>query len=1161
MTTSYNDIIKLRGGKAAYNIAEEKQGEWTSFIPNEQFNNVLRTVLKSVRGNSIDNHKSFWINGTYGTGKSHAVSVISHLLGDRVEDIQDWVNYEYGAEKFEALKQAIYSLRQEKRLMTVKLYGLEIMDNPLDLALVLQRAVVGTLKENDIQIEVKTDFDNYINHIENNRQFWQQQISLNNELSSFVENPDQLIDNLRSNDVGTFHKLNSVLRKQDLGVRLTNAVIKQWLLDVQNRLAELGTYQGLLIVWDEFTDVMTNAIGVPVLKELQEIAEAFANTENNSYIFLISHPSAFDKMGSEQLKQTDGRYFRMKYNMEPVSAFKIMSRKFEIVDKDRHDQMCQEFYTLNPDLLNIYTQTSNDPVETRQDLFNLFPLHPGTANLATYYATVVGSSSRSVFEFLGQNDAITQFLDNQDYFLNRRTITADYLWDYVLKVFQEDVANFGAVTERYNSYKLQVSNEGEAYIAIFKGILLLNAFNNVSGENNNDLVTPSESNIHNLFAGTQYDDEVNNVLQWFNEQGIIQRAPGGLYSVQFSALPSGEIEEKMKEMRQVEFRYTSQILRFSDAASNMFRGRYMQKVIRPFDFKFFSDVQNDAQLRAQIKNGKREVKSSVLYFALLFARNNDELSKLRDFAENCSTDANDKDLQNIVFIVFDEVLTDQKYDQFIEYQANYACASSHGFLDQQAVHRDNAINMVKEWMDAAQRGNAIVYINGFTKQPISVKHLSGIVNTSIAPMIFTYSPDAVEILRQKAPSTFWRQQNSKEIVRTFLFATSKAELSGLSSQMRPIQYLIQDCLDDNLQWKDDAPANHPFKIVFDKIDSIIKHADKSLPFNLDEKFSVLNKPPYGLYSCFAAMAMVAFALRPWDGKIFDLQGKPRDKNAMIDDICLLFKVWDDGKSNNKLNFKFQTPEEGKLCKALVSLFKLNSKSNTYNDITSLKDARYAITAEFLGKKNAPLWSIKYATSEALQNPSVILVISDSIKKLVDDIVQICQERDLRNPALVNETLQLIEEQRYEMKNILKVDAIFTEGFNNFLKSVELVHIKDDEIDDVRKYIEQNLQSTVGYWTEEEVTTAATHWRLWQQNLQNGQDDQGSETGSHSSLGSSSTGQGDSASEPSVASVALYAKRRRAKKLVARLRSLDEAKDLLNKVFDLAGEWLLDKIND
>ena len=47
MATKYDDIIKLRGGKASYNIENEKEGEWISFIPNEQFNNVLRTVLKS----------------------------------------------------------------------------------------------------------------------------------------------------------------------------------------------------------------------------------------------------------------------------------------------------------------------------------------------------------------------------------------------------------------------------------------------------------------------------------------------------------------------------------------------------------------------------------------------------------------------------------------------------------------------------------------------------------------------------------------------------------------------------------------------------------------------------------------------------------------------------------------------------------------------------------------------------------------------------------------------------------------------------------------------------------------------------------------------------------------------------------------------------------
>ena len=387
----------------------------------------------------------------------------------------------------------------------------------------------------------------------------------------------------------------------------------------------------------------------------------------------------------------------------------------------------------------------------------------------------------------------------------------------------------------------------------------------------------------------------------------------------------------------------------------------MQKAIRPYSFKFYSDVDNDSSLRSQIKNGRKEVKGSCLFFALLMAKDNDELARLRTFAEKCSTDQDDKDLKNIVFIVFDEVLGQNKYEQFIEYQANYACASSHGFVDQTKVHREHAVSMVKEWMEAAKRNNATVYINTEKesfKQPVSVKHLSSIVNSVISPIIYPYAPDSCEILRQKAPDTFWKAQNSKEIVRTFLFATTKEEISKVNAQMRPIQYLIQDCLDDSLKWKDDVSAEHPFKKVFDAVNSIIKHANKSLPFNFDEKFSILTKPPYGFYGCYATMGMMAFALKPWVNKIFDPQGKPRDANALIDDIVLLFKVWDDNKSNSKLNFKFQTPEEGKLCKELISLFKLNGADSTYKDVTSLKDARYAITADFLAKRNAPLWAIK-----------------------------------------------------------------------------------------------------------------------------------------------------------------------------------------------------------
>lgn len=331
MATKYDDIIKLRGGKAAYDIAEEKEGEWISFIPNEQFNNVLRTVIKSVRGNDIDNHKSFWINGTYGTGKSHAVAVISHLLGDEVDKIRNWVDYEYKDAKFAAIRQAIYSLRETKRLLTVNVYGLGAMTHPGDLALVLQKAVTETLHKHKINIAVPTDYENYIEQIRQNPEIWNHLIETHTALSSVVADSDQLVESLSTGDLGIFHRVSDTLREAQLDIRLNNDNIKQWLTEIQDRLAELGTYNGLLIVWDEFTDVMTDAIGVPVLKQLQEVAQKFMNEDSNSYIFLISHPSAFNGVDSEQLKQTDGRYHRMKYNMESVSAFKIMSRKFDII--------------------------------------------------------------------------------------------------------------------------------------------------------------------------------------------------------------------------------------------------------------------------------------------------------------------------------------------------------------------------------------------------------------------------------------------------------------------------------------------------------------------------------------------------------------------------------------------------------------------------------------------------------------------------------------------------------------------------------------------------------------------------------------------------------------------------------------------------------------
>lgn len=1078
MATTYNDIIRKRAGRAAYSIEEEKEGQWTSFIPNEQFNTVLRTVIRSVRGNDIDAHKSFWINGTYGTGKSHAVAVITHLLSDPIDKINEWVDYEYGGEKFKLIREQIYSLRQNKRLLPVKIEGLADMIDVVDLPLVLQTAVVKALKKENIEFVVDTDYDEMISHVTENEVIWNDLIDRNPALKSVASTREKLIQKLQAKDMATYQKAKVAQRTANMTILLRKDNVGSWLIEVQEKLRESTDYKGLLILWDEFTDVMDSSVGIPVLKALQTIAQKFANEENDSFLFLISHPSAFNKLGNEETKQTDGRYHRMKYNMEPVSAFKIMSRKFEIIDPERHKSMCDFFYTTNNQLLDLYTATSNDPKETSEDLLKLFPIHPATANLATHYATVVGSSSRSVFEFIGQNEAMENFLASESVFANRQTVTADYLWDFVLKVFQDDVQNYGAVTERFNTYRLHVEERGEAATAVFKGILLLNAFNNIAGDNNNDLVTPTEDNIINLFLGTQYESEVEEVLDWFNNEGVIQRAPGGIFSVQFSALPSHEIEELKQRLREDsdKFLYISKVLTFGDTASSFFEKKYVQKTNRPYSYNFYSVASNDALLKDSFKRAKRDAQPSDLYMALLFSKNNAEVAHLRHVAEEASNAAKegDKDLRDIIYIVFDTPFGDKEYDRFIEYMANYTAAQSLGFHDQVNVHREHAIEMIKEWMQATQRGNATIYING-EQIPISVKHISSQLNNAISPIIFPNGADAVEVLRMKAPNTFWKPQVSKEIIRTFIFSSSKSEVLNVAGQMKPVQYLIQDVLDDNLDWRQDIPANHPFKVVFDFVQNKIKYADKSLLFNFADKFDDLRRPPFGLSANYASAAMVAFALRQWANKIFDTLGKPLDQMKLVDAVWELFSVWDKGKSSNKLSFKFQTPEEGKLCKALVKTLKLD-KLKGYSDISSLKDARFAITSALLEEKGFPLWSLKFMDDDFCQSHPAI-TLNDDIRRLLDNIVAICAEKDIKNPALVKDTLDLIENYRADIPDILAKPGNFENGFYNFLYSQPGVDLHDYEADSAYDYIKKHLESTVGYWSENEVSIALKDWRI------------------------------------------------------------------------------------
>lgn len=1061
----YSDIVTLRSMRPAYNIQEESIGEWKTFIANDQFNDILNRMIKAVRNNDADHHKSVWIAGTYGTGKSHAGAVLKHLFCDPIEDIKEYVDEEYKKDKYAMLRAAILNVRQQKRLFPVNLYGQQSIAHEEDLSLQLQKEIKNALVNAGIKVAVKTDFDMLIQHIDDQPTIWQSLIDNNTILSSVAPDLKKLKQLLSACDTEVLDRVREAQRKAGIDIRMNSNNIQQWIFEVQDEIRKIG-YNGLLIIWDEFTEIMTSSIGTRLLVQLQKISEAMMNPENDSYFLFISHPSALNSLREDEREKTKGRYHYVSYNMEPVSAFKIMSKKFKVVNSVIYHAKVQKFFSTNDTLLDIFSSSSANPEETKENIQNLFPLHPSTANLATYYAREAGSSSRSVFEFLAC-DAVRDFLDNEFFFDSERTITCDYLWDYVREYFESDTARFGAVTERYNSHHLAVENAEGCYLKVFKGILLLNALNNIA---NNDTVTPSEENITNLFVGTEVEKDLPEILDFLNDKSIIQRQPNGNFSILFTALPGDEIQSIKEELISSNFLYTDQVIKFGDTAHNNFDKSFKQ-VCRPLSYQFFSKQANEFTLLSKIENTKKEAMAYEVFLAILVARSQTELLDLKDLAErNCKEDR----FHNTVFLVMETCFGEKSYDRFIEYQANAQCAQRHGLPNQQKTYFDNASSMITDWTNSMKGGNVVVYLNGYAIT-ISGSKLASTINMFIAPTVFYNGPEALDTIRTRSSYTYWKKASVKATVDAVLSYTTKQDIiNACGGPAKHVEFLLQDSVDDNLDWKTDIDPNHPLKKVCDYVDEWLSptHTNKNQTFNLGDKLIGLTQPPYGLFQSYAPMAMVAFAMRKYVNQIFDTNGKQRTTQHVVDDVVDLFKAWETGKTSTKLNFMFESKEASKLCRYFIEIFSLK-KLKGYSDISSLKDARWAIQQGFTKQKGYPLWALKHCTSD---------FNTDEMQSLIDNIIKVVNEPDsIKNTELLNSTIQGYEKQKFECGNLLveNYGRNFQEGFNNFLKNDGIVKLQDEEIPEAMAYLKGHLEGEIGLWTEIDVRDKLKDWRISQ----------------------------------------------------------------------------------
>jgi hypothetical protein len=1051
----YSDFITLQDYfHPVFNLQNEASGYWEKFIPTSQFNTLLEKTLDAVSSNIPANRKSIWVQGTFGTGKSHAGAVVKHLLCDEVNDISEYINCRIENPN---LRNRLTSIRNEKRYFPVVLSGVEGAYNPHTFALTLERTIKETLRNAGYKISVNSDFENAIELVENKAPYIQELIDSTPELRIIAKTKEEVLQKLRSSDIEFYLIIEDALQ-QKYSVQLSAGDLTKWLSEVEAEIRNKGIANGLLIFWDEFTSIL-DTISNGAINMLQKIAEL--SEKQNIYLYLISHRNtkAYGERADE-IKKMQDRFHIIQYNMEAITTYHIMAATLKKSD------VIQNGITLSYNVISdakmhkfgelITYLTDNNSQQSKDDVKNLFPLHPYTAFLCSSLADHIGSANRSVFNFMyDSKSGFLNFLQDEGAYAENRLLTANCLWDFFLESFLGDSIKYGIVTETYHAHINNVANQGLQYEKVFKGILLLNAMRNTFEK---EQVLPSSKNIKYLFSSEDFENELDTILEYLDKNQIVQKDPSDNFLIAFSSLPATEINEE-KKRAEAHYKDALTILEFDPSHKQNLTKWFDDTLIRCSEYCFLSCSADEYFIKSRLNKEFKQPYS--LHTALLFAMDEEERQAMSDIVARLAQE----DFQNVLFVIFTESLNEDllQRQRFIDYVATQTIAKRHNSNEQAQTNQKNANQIVLNWLNRLRQGNCTLYFNT-DKFSLTANNSAQYINQNIIFKIYSSGIEILQSMRQR-PTTFYKQQNSQKSAEVMLCAIDRddAEKKFSNGQYTPAKFLFKDdndnyVIEQNLQLKADVPANHPLILVQHKVDELLKKAKQqhAATFNLGQVLYPLTETPFGLYSNIPNVALLAFALRKYQNELYNAEvGVSITADNLRDKVVDLFNYWQNGKNENKLRVRFGSKEEKDLKDILIAVFDLQNVPEV-GELSSIKNVRWGIAYYCKHKSKYPLWSLKY-TENSLEG----------VNKLIDQIANMVHKDDTQTEQ-IKQLLKSIKEYQHDLQRLLLSKETFEKGFRNFVNGIESVTIENDWWNELSKYLSERMGEEIGWWKEVDV---------------------------------------------------------------------------------------------
>lgn len=1031
----YNKFIHVNENfSPVFDLENEADNEWLLFIPNDKFRDILSSTIDSL--DMTKERNPIWLQGTYGTGKSHATSVIKHLLCD--EDIHD---FDLDQPQLSA---KLESFREKNNVFPVVLKGTSTIGTPEKFRSTIQTAVKNALNENNKRVSVDSDFEHMISLIDSDLINIQEEHIKGTKLEAYPI--EEIKIRLENKETDILIELEKILNKSGVNPFVQINVV-DWLKEVKNELKEKYGIDYLMLFWDEFTGALNQLNVEDILLEIQNIAEA---KEFGISLFIVSHRTRSSQMdiNEEKIEKILDRFERKYYSMEPIATYELMERS---IKKDNEWKEYKDRYLekIRPLINKI---SLNEGPKVKNALINLYPIHPYTAYLATFIAQEIGSTERSIFKFLHDDTdyGFKNFIDNIDV-EERYFLTAEYLWDFFYDDFdQKEDEKISSSIKKFKLHRETLNQEGEEYIKIFKVVLLLNILYKIAEVGKESLAIPSRDNLNNVFIGSIYEEDVDKVLDYIDNNGIINETPDHLFELTTNALPQDKVSQAYKKIMN------------NIKLTDLLDSRKIENIKNSISSKVIRETEIEVRDASIQKNRLiSDLEKSIfkadghLHIILFIPKTDQELSNIKDIVTSVS---NEGHLKETIIIISENSFRESNLKQCIEFKARAKVAREYSYTEDIKLNEDYADKRIQEWVKKIKSGLVSWYFDA-EKGKANFSTLYTEMNENLSMKLFSKGLENIEETRTN--QNFWKSTIAKTQAEKFLNAANYQDLHEiLGNNWRTLAIFRanngQKIVDDNLILKEECPDEHPIKLIQEFVDEKLTNAQKKGKFNLGRELKPLLEPPYGLYPNLINIGALAFTLRKYVKKLYDDKGNSINATKMKDYVVNIFEYWSKDKKEEKLYVRFGSEEETQLIELIINVFGLEVD---YNE-QSIDAVRWNIR-KWIKSRKAPLWLFKFSDDA-----------NNSLKELIDTLSNLLKnDDDNHHDEIVIDSYNKLKAQRFDFESLIYQD---TEGlFNNLILSVS--NVSEEKILKIKEYLFEVLHEEVDNWDEDVVRNKISSW--------------------------------------------------------------------------------------